>query len=175
MRRIVAGDLTLEPQTAAHADEMFVVLSDPAIYTWENRPPASQQSLRGRFTRLESRRSPDGSEEWLNWVIRLPSSQLAGYVQATVKPDGRALIAYELSSPHWGQGIARRAVEAMLEELQTRHGATTLLAIAKAPNARSIGLLRRLGFEDAQAAWRERYGVDADEVLMIREQARPLR
>ena len=32
-------DLTLLPQTAAHAPAMFDVLSDPAIYTYENAPP----------------------------------------------------------------------------------------------------------------------------------------
>ena len=31
MRKIAAGSLTLEPQMAAHAEEMFTVLGDPAI------------------------------------------------------------------------------------------------------------------------------------------------
>src|SRR6266508_2704621 len=110
MRAIVADGLTLEPQTAAHAEEMFVVLSDPAIYEYENQPPPSCEWLRERFARLESRRSADGSEQWLNWVIRLPTSELAGYVQATVHADAHAAIAYELSSSHWGRGLARQAV-----------------------------------------------------------------
>jgi hypothetical protein len=41
MRVIETGSLTLEPQTAAHAEEMFAVLSDPAIYEYENQPPPS--------------------------------------------------------------------------------------------------------------------------------------
>jgi ribosomal-protein-alanine N-acetyltransferase len=41
MRSIRANGLTLEPQVAAHADAMFVVLSDPAIYAYENQPPKS--------------------------------------------------------------------------------------------------------------------------------------
>ena len=41
MRRIELTRLTLEPLTAAHAEEMFAVLSDPAIYEFENKPPAS--------------------------------------------------------------------------------------------------------------------------------------
>jgi hypothetical protein len=45
--------------------------------------------------RLESRRSADGQEQWLNCVIRLPTSELIGYVQATVDANGRAAIAYE--------------------------------------------------------------------------------
>src|SRR5438034_4274821 len=97
MRVIETGSLTLKPQTAAHAEEMFAVLSDPAIYEYENEPPPSLEWLRGRFTKLESRRSPNGAEQWLNWVIRLPTSELIGYVQATLHPDGSAALAYELS------------------------------------------------------------------------------
>jgi hypothetical protein len=55
---------------------MFAVLCDPAIYEFENEPPPSVEWLRARFAKLESRRSPDGEEQWLNWVVRLPSSEL---------------------------------------------------------------------------------------------------
>ena len=78
MRILHPGVLALEPQTAAHAAEMFEVLSDPAIYEHENAPPASLEWLRTRFEKLESRKSGDGREQWLNWVIRLPSSELIG-------------------------------------------------------------------------------------------------
>lgn len=133
MRAIETGSLTLEPQLAAHADEMFVVLSDPAIYEYENEPPRSRDWLRERFTRLESRRSADGRQQWLNWVIRLPTSELIGYVQATVHGDGSAGIAYELSSAYWGRGHARRAVEAMIAELAERYGVHRLNACSSAP------------------------------------------
>ena len=71
---------TLEPQVEAHAAAMYGVLSDPAIYEFENEPPQSLQWLTERFRRLERRRSPDGAEQWLNLVIRLPDGALAGYV-----------------------------------------------------------------------------------------------
>ena len=108
MHVIETGGLTLEPQTAAHAEEMFAVLSDPAIYEYENAPPPSLEWLRARFARLESRLSASGREQWLNWVIRLPSSELIGYVQATVDPSGRAAIAYELSSAYSSAWVSRR-------------------------------------------------------------------
>ena len=88
MRVVETGSFTLEPQIAAHAEEMFVVLSDPAIYAHENQPPRSLEWLRTRFAKLETRLSADGREQWLNWVIRLPTSELIGYVQATIYPDG---------------------------------------------------------------------------------------
>src|SRR5437667_5106706 len=98
MRTLSAPPLLLEPQFAAHAREMFALLSDPAIYEFENAPPSSEEALATRFRKLETRQSPDGSQGWLNWVIRMPSGGLAGYVQATVFGNGAALIAYELAS-----------------------------------------------------------------------------
>ena len=75
VRTIRCDGFTLEPQTAAHAEQMFVVLNDPAIYEYEDKPPPSLELewLRERFARLESRRSGDGRQQWLNWVIRLPT------------------------------------------------------------------------------------------------------
>jgi [ribosomal protein S5]-alanine N-acetyltransferase len=141
MRRLETGSLTLEPQVADHAPALFVVLSDPAIYEHENAPPPSEDWLRERFARLESRRSTDGTELWLNWVVRLPSSELIGYVQATVYPDARAAIAYELGSAYWGRGFARQAVAAMIGELGARYGVRILRAVLKRANVRSLRLL----------------------------------
>jgi uncharacterized protein YhfF/RimJ/RimL family protein N-acetyltransferase len=169
MRTLVTDRLRLEPQVAAHAAQMFVVLSDPAIYEYENAPPQSETGLRERFAELESRRSPNGREQWLNWVIREPDAQLIGYVQATVYPGGRAAIAYELGSAWWGRGFARQAVEAMLGELGERYGVRELSAVLKQENLRSLRLLERLGFAMASPAEHARREVERDEHLMLRE------
>jgi RimJ/RimL family protein N-acetyltransferase len=168
MRTIEAGPLTLVPQTRGHAEEMFAVLTDPAIYTYENAPPASVEWLRDRFARLESRQSADGAEQWLNWVIRLEGTGLIGYVQATVRTDRSAAIAYELGSAHWGLGLARRATEAMLAELIETYGVTALYAVAKARNERSLRLLGRLGFVAAGPELCALRGVEPDEAMMVR-------
>jgi [ribosomal protein S5]-alanine N-acetyltransferase len=168
IRAVVSAGFILEPQRAAHADEMFEVLADPAIYEYENEPPTSAEWLRARFARLESRRSPDDLEQWLNWVIRLPDSRLAGYVQATVHSDGRAAIAYVLASRHWGRGLAIRAVEAMIEELGGHHGVAELSAVLKRANARSLRLLERLDFSHAGESECALLGVEEDELLMMR-------
>jgi hypothetical protein len=52
VRVIDTDHLTLEPQTAAHADAMYVVLGHPAIYACENEPPPSPAWLRSRYARL---------------------------------------------------------------------------------------------------------------------------
>jgi [ribosomal protein S5]-alanine N-acetyltransferase len=168
MRSIQTSSLTLEPQTAAHAEEMFAVLSDPAIYAFENEPPPSLEWLRARFTRLESRRSPDGRDLWLNWVIRVPASGLIGYVQATVRPDGSAAIAYELSSAYWGRGLARNALQAMMSELAGNYQVKVFFAVGKRENFRSVRLLERLGFSLAPPEPHAEHQVEPGEFLMRR-------
>jgi RimJ/RimL family protein N-acetyltransferase len=132
VRTIRTPSLVLEPQLAAHASEMFAVLSDPAIYEFENEPPPSAKVLLERYARLESRRSPDGEQQWLNWVIRLPSGELAGYVQATVRRHGTALVAYELASRFWRQGIGSAAVGAVIEELRSAYAVRVCAAVLRA-------------------------------------------
>ena len=168
MRVIETPTLTLEPQLAAHAEEMFAVLSDPAIYEYENEPPPSVEWLRARFARLESRQSADGREQWLNWVIRLPTSELIGYVQATVHANGRAARAYELSSAWWGRGLASAAVRAVIAELVQQHRVRSLGAVLKRDNQRSLRLLHRLGFSLASPDDHARLGVEPGELLMRR-------
>jgi RimJ/RimL family protein N-acetyltransferase len=173
MRIVDAGAVVLEPQTTRHADEMFAVLGDPAIYEYENQPPSSVEWLRARFGRLESRRSADGTEQWLNWVVRRADAGLIGYVQATVRADGTAAIAYELSSAHWGRGLGRRAVEAMLVELVARYRVTAFVAVAKRENFRSLRLLERLGFAPADPDRHARSELEPDEILLVRDGGLP--
>lgn len=161
----------LEPQVAAHADAMFGVLSDPAIYEHENEPPASVELLRTRFARLESRLSPDGTEHWLNWVIRLPSSALIGYVQATVYTPHRAAIAYELNSAYWGKGLAAAAVNLMVDELVANYGVNTLSAVLKARNARSRRFLEHMEFSPATEGQYGKHEIEPDELLMFKSLA----
>jgi len=168
MNTVRSDGLTLEPQIAAHAAEMFVVLSDPAIYEYENQPPPSLEWLRSRFIKLETRRSSDGKEQWLNWVIRLPTSELIGYVQATVKTHGSASIAYELSSAYWGHGLASEAVKAMTSELVQNYQVRSLSAVFKRENLRSRRLLERLGFTVASPEVHIQHQIEPGEILMLR-------
>jgi RimJ/RimL family protein N-acetyltransferase len=165
MNTLRAATLVLEPQLASHAAEMFAVLSDPAIYEFENEPPRDMAALQQRYAMLESRVSPDGAEQWLNWVIRLPGGELAGYVQATVLVGGRAYVAYELASRFWRRGIASTAVAAVLDELSLRYFVRDAFAVLKAANHRSLGLLKKLGFAPLPPAARAPWAHEPDEVV----------
>ena len=168
MRTLVATSFVLEPLVAAHAREMFEVLSDPAIYEFENSPPSSAEWLEERYRRLEQRGPASGSEKWLNWVIRLPNGQPAGYIQATVLQGNTSLVAYELNSRYWRQGLAFSAVQTMLEELSGRYRVQTFVAVLKATNYRSSGLLRKLGFAPASDQLATMFKDEPDELVMVK-------
>src|SRR5512146_2057127 len=117
MRMLGGGDLVLEPQVAAHAPALFAVLHQPGVYDFlDEEPPLSLEEWTERLTELESRRSPDGSEHWLNWAI-VHRGEVVGFVQATARDDA-ATIAYLLGSAHWGAGLAAAATALMLDELK---------------------------------------------------------
>ena len=168
MHALATPRLQLEPQLASHAAAMFDVLSDPAIYAHENAPPVSVAWLQERYRKLETRRSADSGEQWLNWVLRGVDGHLLGCVQATVEADGQAFVAYELASAHWGRGLAAEAVTAMIDELHEHYGVHTLVAVFKRSNLRSQRLLERLGFGTAPADDARRATLEADEDLMLR-------
>jgi len=150
MQTIVTPELTLEPLRTSHAEAMFDVLGDEAIYQYlDYPPPPSVQHLRDVYARLEARRSPDGSEAWLNWVIRPRGQPLVGYVQATVSSSRSAHVAYVLASKYWGHGYAHSAMLAMLECLASAYDVERCRATVEVENQRSMRLLERLDFRFA--------------------------
>ena len=160
---------TLELRTAAHAEAMFAVLADPALYEFvDENSPVSVEALRDKFARSESRKSPDGFEQWLNWVVRGPTSEVAGYVQATVEANLETNVAYMFGKAHRGQGLATQAVARMLAIVASEFGVTRFFIVAERANPRSIRVAERLGFVPAEAALALHKGIAATDVLMQR-------
>ena len=168
MQAIDAGELRLEPLTAAHAEAMFEVLVDPEIHRYLDQPaPPSVEHLRGVYERLETRHSHDGRQRWLNWVIRAKDDSLLGYVQATVTESSSAWVAYVLSPRHWGHGHAGAAMRAMLEHLKAVYLVKRFFATVETGNGRSIRLLERLGFHEATNDELEGHRLSATERLYV--------
>ena len=149
-RAFMPPSVTLEARSVAHAEELFAVLAEPRLYKYlDEAPPASVEALRAKLARSESRKSPDGSEDWLNWIVRDSEGRLAGYVQATILPGGDGFVAYVLGSAHWGRGIATAAVAKMLDILAAGFPVQRFLLTVDHRNRRSIKLAQRLGFTPA--------------------------
>ena len=149
-----APRVRLEPLVAAHAKALHAGLCDPRLYAYtDDGPPENLEALEARYRRLESRRSPRGDEQWLNWAVwDVDGGAYVGYVQATVGADGVAHVAYVLFVAAWGRGLGTAAVAAMLDVLRERHGARAYAARIDARNAPSIALVERLGFRARERA-----------------------
>ena len=139
--------LRLEPLRVSHATELFELLSDDRMYIFvPQEPPATLAALTRRFALLETRRSPDGSEDWLNWAVRSQADGVCvGCIQVTIRRDGRAQLAYELGLPYWGRGFSTEACGCVIEALFA-DGISEVWAELDTRNLASMRLLERLGF-----------------------------
>jgi RimJ/RimL family protein N-acetyltransferase len=153
----VTKTLELQPILAADADDLAELLDEPVSRQWLRSSTVAE--LRERFRRWESRRSPDGSEEWLNWVARRrDDGRAVVWVQATVRGDA-AEIAYATVRSERGRGCAAEAVGAALDCLR-RRGVRTISAHIAPDNAASAALAAALGFgptdavADGEVVWR---------------------
>lgn len=158
----------LEPIRVSHAKGLFPVLSEPGLYQFVDlAAPKTEEDLAQRFKRWQAGASPDGSELWLNWAIRLDDQQLVGHVQATVLPEATSWVAYMLSQRHWGKGLGRAATGLMIEHLISQHRCKTLLACVERANQRSIALLHALSFVQGSPAEHAAHQLSESEVLFV--------
>ena len=153
--------LTIEPLRREHAAEMVAVLSDPALYEFTGGEPPTPDELRARYERQAVGHSPDGSEVWLNWIVRTTDDARAiGFVQATVV-DGRADVAWLIGTPWQGRGYATEAAQKMLALLEQR-GVREITAHIRADHAASARVAANLGLsptdevEDGEVVWLRR-------------------
>lgn len=169
MQMIVTPEMTLEPLRTSHAEAMFELLGDEAIYQYlDYSPPPSVEYLRGVYARLEARSSPDGKDAWLNWVIRPRGQPLVGYVQATITPSRSAHVAYVLASKYWGHGYAHSAMLAMLDCLASAYDVERCRATVEVENQRSVRLLERLGFQLATEGELQGHQLSTTERMFVR-------
>ncbi len=153
--------LVLSPLAAENADEMAVVLGDERMHQFTGGAPLTLEQLRERYRRLAVGRSSDGSEQWLNWIVRLRADGAAvGTVQATVTADGaEAEVAWEVGVPWQGRGIASEAAAAMVAWLLD-HGVQSIAAYVHPSHDASAAVAARAGLGataevvDGEAVWR---------------------
>lgn len=109
--------LLLTPLGPEEADDLFPLLDDTRLHAYTGGKPLSREDLRARYEALTSRHSPDGSELWLNWIVRrLEDEAPVGQMEATVA--GRtAWVAWVIGSRWQSRGYASEAAIAIVEWL----------------------------------------------------------
>ncbi len=161
---IRVGHLLLTPLSVNDADEMVHVLGSQELYRFTGGAPPTLAELRARYARQVAGHSPDGRQEWRNWIIRCqPDGRAAGYVQATIDDGGsRAEIAWVVGTAWQGRGFASAAARALVGWLDARGLARIQAHVhpaheASAAVARSAGLRPTGVLEDGELVWlRER-------------------
>ena len=164
---IDADQVVLTPLRVSDADEMVAVLSSPELYVYIGGEPPTLDSVRRRYSRLVVGHSPDGDEEWLNWIVRLKDGDApaVGTVQATImREDGRADVAWVIGADWQGRGYAAEAAAAMVQAL-VEAGVPWVTAhvhpdhAASAAVARACCLTPTEEWHDGERRWEWRSGV----------------
>jgi RimJ/RimL family protein N-acetyltransferase len=106
----------------------------------------------------ESRRSPDGREVWLNWIVRRRDSREAvGYAQATVHPS-HAYVAWVIGTSWQGRGYASESAGRLVRWLRSV-GVHEIRACVNPAHAASgtvalrAGLRRTAVVQDGEEVW----------------------
>ena len=155
-QRIGTARLELTPLRVEDADEMADVLADPELYEVIGGSPPTVDQLRRRYEQMVVGHSPDGRQQWLNWVVRLRGDEAGGdagreagsavgTLQATVMADGaRADIAWIIGKPWQGRGYAGEAAQALVAWLGDS-GVGRVTAHIHPRHAASQAVARRAG------------------------------
>jgi [ribosomal protein S5]-alanine N-acetyltransferase len=157
-RPIRTPRLSLEPLMGAHADILFDALCDKRIYRWiDSGGPKDLHELRSKWLRNETRLSPDGSEAWLNWAIRLEDTgAYIGKLDAELdRPNNVCNVGFVFFPVYWGSGYATECLLAV-KDLFIAAGVKFMRATVASPNIASARVLEKAGFM--------RGGLVADEI-----------
>ena len=158
---ISARDLVLTPLQVTDAADMVPVLSSAELYTFTGGRPPGLAELTERYRAQVTGRSPDGREEWRNWILRRAADgQPVGYAQATISAQGKhAEIAWVVGLHYQGQGFAAAAARAVVGWLE-RRGVRTIEAHIHPRHAASAAVAARAGLAptgrlaDGEQVWR---------------------
>lgn len=168
MKTLRTARLILEPLRERHARALYRGLREPGLYRWiPIKRPKSLAALRESFRTRSRGVSPDGTLLYFNWALRRrDGGGWAGRVEATLRANGSANLAYIIFKKHRGRGFAREATEGMVEHLFTRRDCLQVEAGMDEPNSPSWRVAESLGLRRVRAARGERrYELRKNELL----------
>lgn len=136
--------VSLRPLTPADIQKWFEYLATPVVFehtSWNVQSPSELE----RFA---------GVSELPSALLRLAiadraTDQLVGTIGFhTVSPENRsAELAYDLSPPWWGKGIASQMCDVMVQWAHQHVGLLRVQATVLTSNNRSVEVLQRCGFK----------------------------
>ena len=155
--------LRLEPLRTEHAWEAASAFDDVRLHRYTGGVPLSYEQLRDRYCRLATGHCPDGSQGWLNWMLRrLDTGEFVGTVQATVRrlddETMEAEVAWVIATAQQQQGYGSEAAVEMVSWLRVR-GVSRVVAYIHPDHKSSISVAKTLGLSrsaqvvDGEVRW----------------------
>lgn len=136
----------LRPLRMADADALHAYLRDPAVTELTSYPAVSASMVEAMIERSMSRWAAGELSKW--GVALQHDDQLVGTCGFNdwSQVHRWAELAFELAQPHWGTGLMRQAVAAVLQWTYQQDQINRVHAFVRVDNGRSERLLERNGF-----------------------------
>ncbi len=148
MRTLRTPRLRLVPVTQRNAAELWLVLQQPDLRTYQDLPSVGVAAFEGMVGRRPPRliEGAAGRFEWLVYMHR--SRRALGWVSLRVSAGepGAAEIGYSVVREFRARRIATEAVSALIDEGFTSAGLSLVRAYCVPENEDSRRVLERLGF-----------------------------
>jgi ribosomal-protein-alanine N-acetyltransferase len=136
----------VRPLCPSDADALYAYLRDPAVTELTSYPAVTVPLVDGMIERSMSRWAAGEPGKW--GLALQHDDQLVGTCGFNEwSPVHRwAELAYDLARSHWGKGLMRQAVAAVLQWTFQQDQLDRVQAFVRVDNERSLGLLMRSGF-----------------------------
>ena len=134
---LATSRLTLRPLTPDDAAALLPAMADPAVMRWWSRGPFSDEAKLRRYF-------ADRAAGVHYWAVT-DAAAVIGFVFSAERRSGVSEIGYLVRSEHWGRGLAREAVSAVISHLFAS-GTRRIFADVDPDAQASARLLERLGF-----------------------------
>lgn len=136
----------LRPLRLADADALYAYLRDPAVTELTSFPVVSRRLAEAMIERSVSRWAAGELSKW--GVALQQDDQLVGTCgfNEWSQVHRWAELAYDLAQAHWGKGLMRQAVAAVLRWTYRQDQVDRVHAFVRIDNRRSERLLERSGF-----------------------------
>ncbi|MEM8729886.1 MAG: GNAT family N-acetyltransferase [Pseudomonadota bacterium] len=139
--------LTLRRFREDDLGDLHRVLGDPDVMAYSDDGPLSQAGVARWLARAIA--GPANAPGY-RAVVLTATQQLIGYVSLTTSATrigpGALEFGIRLARPAWGQGLAREAALAVLDDARRRCPDAQVMAVVDPGNLRSVALLTALGF-----------------------------
>jgi RimJ/RimL family protein N-acetyltransferase len=136
----------LRPLRVADADALYAYLRDPTVTELTSYPVVSIPMVEAMIERSLSRWAAGDLSKW--GVALQHDDQLVGTCGFNQYSQVHrcAELAFDLAQPHWGKGLMRQAVAAVLRWTYRQDQVDRVHAFVRVDNVRSVRLLERSGF-----------------------------